>query len=62
MNEISKISVNGTNYNIIDTVTSINGKTGAIGAADIEAVLSSGGYDISGSAGYTAGTGISISE
>ena len=60
--DISKINVNGTSYNIVDTVTSINGKTGAIEASDINAVLSAAGYDISGNTGYTAGTGISISE
>lgn len=44
--EISKITVNGTEYGIKDTVTSINGKSGAIGASDIAAVLSAAGYKL----------------
>ena len=45
--DITRINVNGQYYNIIDTVTSINGKTGAIGASDIASVLTTGGYVLS---------------
>ena len=44
--EISKITVNGTTYDIKDTVTSINGKTGAIAASDIASVLTAAGYEL----------------
>ena len=46
MNNISKISVNGTTYGIVDTVTTINGQSGAIVASDIAAVLSAAGYKL----------------
>lgn len=47
-NIISKININGTVYDIQDnnTVTSINGKTGAIGASDIAAVLTGANYKL----------------
>lgn len=47
-NLISKLNVNGTTYDIVDnnTITSINGKTGAIGASDIAAVLTADGYKL----------------
>ena len=44
MNDISKIVVNGTQYDIANTVTTINSKSGAIGASDIASVLTSAGY------------------
>ena len=43
--EITQISVRGTLYDIVDTKTTINGKTGEITASDIAAVLEGGGYD-----------------
>lgn len=46
MNNISKINVNGTTYGIVDTITTINGKSGAIDALDIAAVLSAAGYKL----------------
>lgn len=46
MNNISKINVNGTTYGIVDTITTINGKSGAIDASDIAAVLSAAGYKL----------------
>lgn len=46
MNNISKINVNGTTYGIVDTVTTINGQSGAIAASDIAAVLSAAGYKL----------------
>ena len=47
-NIISKININGTVYDIQDnnTVTSINGKTGAIGASDIASVLTAADYKL----------------
>lgn len=44
--EISKITVNGTTYDIKDTSTSINGKTGVIEASDIANVLTDAGYKL----------------
>lgn len=49
MNSISKLNINGTSYDIKDTVTSINGKTGAVAASDIATVLTAGGYNLAGS-------------
>ena len=46
MDNISKISVNGTMYGIVDTITTINGQSGAIVASDIAAVLSAAGYKL----------------
>lgn len=46
MNNISKINVNGTTYGIVDTITTINGKSGAIVASDIATVLSAAGYKL----------------
>ena len=48
MNTISKITIGGNTYGIIDTntVTSINGKTGSIAAADIATVLTAAGYKL----------------
>lgn len=48
MNTINKITIGGTTYGIIDTntVTSINGKTGSIAAADIASVLTAAGYKL----------------
>ena len=48
MNTINKITIGGTTYGIIDTntVTSINGKTGSIAAADIATVLTAAGYKL----------------
>ena len=45
---INKLSINGTSYDIVDTntVTSINGSTGAIAASDIAAVLTAAGYKL----------------
>lgn len=45
---INKINVNGVSYDIVDTntVTSINGKTGAIAASDIAAVLTAAGHKL----------------
>lgn len=47
-NIISKININGTVYDIQDnnTVTSINGKTGTIGASDIASVLTAADYKL----------------
>lgn len=47
-NLISKLNINGTVYDIVDnnTVTSINGKTGAIEASDMAAVLTAAGYKL----------------
>ena len=64
--EISKIAVNGNTYDIKDTntVTSINGKTGAIGASDIASVLTEAGYKLTDTdstgtvTSVTAGTGL----
>lgn len=44
--DISKIAVNGVEYAIKDTVTSINGKSGAIEALDIASVLTTAGYKL----------------
>ena len=49
MNSISKLNINGTSYDIKDTVTSINGKTGAVAASDIATVLTNAGYNLAGS-------------
>lgn len=46
MNSINKINVNGTTYGIVDTITTINGKSGVIAASDIAAVLSAAGYKL----------------
>lgn len=44
MNDINKIVVNGTQYDIANTVTTINSKSGEIGASDIASVLTTAGY------------------
>ena len=46
MNNISKISINGNIYNIVNTVTTINGQSGVISASDIAAVLNAAGYKL----------------
>lgn len=60
---INKLSVNGTSYDIVDTntVTSINGKTGAIGASDIAAVLTAANYKLTDNNTWTAFAGASAS-
>lgn len=58
---INKLSINGTSYDIVDTntVTSINGKTGAIEASDIAAVLTAAGHKLTDNNTWTAFAGAS---
>lgn len=58
---INKLSINGTSYDIVDTntVTSINGSTGAIAASDIAAVLTAAGHKLTDNNTWTAFAGAS---
>lgn len=58
---INKLSINGTSYDIVDTntITSINGSTGAIAASDIAAVLTAANYKLTDNNTWTAFVGAS---
>lgn len=60
---INKLNINGTSYDIVDTntVTSINGKTGAIAASDIAAVLTAAGHKLTDANTWTAFAGATSS-
>lgn len=60
---LNKLNINGTLYDIVDTntITSINGKTGAIAASDIAAVLTAASYKLTDTNTWIAFAGASSS-